>query len=129
MLSWILIGIVLGGAAVLSVRRWARRHEPIVWAVGLVVAALVYVGFAVAGGQWDALPVDTSGLLFFAALAGLGVRSPRLLSLGWGLHAVWDYALHRPGLQDAVPDAYSGICLGFDLAVALYALICLRRSA
>lgn len=123
----ILTGAAAGGIAVLAARRWAGRREALLYALGLFAAALIYLLFALAGGDWDALPAETSGLILFAALAGLGLRSPRLLGFGWALHALWDYALHRPGMRDAVPDAYPGFCLGFDLAVALYALIFLRR--
>ena len=88
---WLLLGLILG-AAFVAVARSRGRDETRVVALGLVVAATVYVGFAVAGA-----------------------------GAGWTLHAGWDVGLHLVGGGAAfAPEGYVVLCLAFDLVVAGY---------
>lgn len=125
----LLLGALICAAFVFAVRRLAPRGEFRVYAAGLVVAALVYVVFAVAGGAPGAwLAVEFGGLVAFTffALAGLR-RSPLPLALGWAAHALWDLLLHADAVTHAggadahfVPDWYRLLCAGFDFALAAY---------
>ncbi len=96
----------------------ARAHR--IYAIGLVVAAVVYVAFALAGradARWIAFEV--AGVALYGLVAWLGWRSPAVLALGWATHTIWDLALHLAGSGGAfTPDWYPWLCLGFDLAIA-----------
>ncbi|MGH8630747.1 MAG: DUF6010 family protein, partial [Burkholderiales bacterium] len=104
--------------------RWrAQGHAFTVFAAGLVVAALLYVGFALAGGaQPRSLLLEFAGAVAFALLAWLGLRrSPLWLALGWGAHVGWDLGLHVGSAAPAfVPAWYPVVCTSFDLLVAAY---------
>jgi hypothetical protein len=98
------------------VRDASRRH-----AVALLVAALIYVAFAVAGGSAGGIAVEMMGVTAFGGIALLGYRrrSPALLALGWALHPLWDVALHSSGAGLLyTPFGYPPLCVGFDLALA-----------
>ena len=86
MFLWLSVGAILGALFI----RFARSRSPDgqlrVFAVGLVVAAVIYVGFALADGvEWIALEAAGVGLFVLLAYAGLR-RSPLLLALGSTLH-------------------------------------------
>lgn len=118
---WLLLGCVLG-AAFLAFSRAQGRAEVRVLAIGLVVAALVYVGFALVGAGPDWVVVEAVGVAVYGALAWLGLRrSPLWLSVGWALHPVWDAGLHLAGSGAAfAPEWYALVCITFDLLVAGY---------
>ena len=105
--------------------RIARRRGPVgarrPYALGLLVAALVYVVFALAGaatGPWLAL--ELVGVVLFGAAAWVGVRRwPLVLALGWGTHVAWDVLLHINGAGAAyTPTWYPWLCVSFDLVIA-----------
>ena len=100
-------------------------------AIGLLVAALVYVVFAVVGTtdfRWIA--TEALGVLLFGGLAVLGSRRSFLwVSAGWTLHVVWDVVLHQwAGRAVFTPAWYPPLCVGFDLTVAVAAMALWRRE-
>jgi hypothetical protein len=108
----LLVGLAYGGG-----EQGARR----MYAVGLLAAALMYVGFAAAGGAsagW--LSLEIVGLAFYGGVAWAGVRRwPVLLALGWTTHAGWDVVLHLDGAGAAyTPTWYPWLCVSFDLVLA-----------
>ncbi|HYC31336.1 MAG TPA: DUF6010 family protein [Gemmatimonadales bacterium] len=116
----LIVGIVLA----FGFLWWARRQPDggsWLYAVGLVVTALIYVGFAVIGGA-DArsLGLEALGMLLYCAVAWAGYRrSAAVLALGWALHILWDVALHLEGPGAAyTPGWYPWGCVSFDLVVA-----------
>jgi hypothetical protein len=118
---WIVVGAVLGALFLGVVRAGGARRGRRIVGIGLVVAALVYVAFALragAPGPW--LAAELAGTAIFAAVAAVGVRfSGWVLALGWGTHVLWDVLLHLSGAGGAfTPDAYPWMCVGFDLLVA-----------
>ncbi len=119
-LAWLALGATLAALYILIGRRLDGRAEPMWWASGLVVAASIYVGFALARG---APPVATAfevgGVVAYGGLAGLGLRDRRWLAAGWLLHPVWD-GLHRPGGFALAPEWYVWACLSFDVVVGLW---------
>ncbi|MCB9762056.1 MAG: hypothetical protein H6741_00220 [Alphaproteobacteria bacterium] len=128
LLLQLLIGAVLGAVSLVTTRLTARgRPDPAfiersAWAFYLVVAALIYVGFAVAGdapGGW--MGAELAGVAFYGAVAVAGFwRWPRLVGVGWLAHGLWDFLLHPGGHPGYVPDWYPAVCLGFDLAVGVW---------
>ena len=134
----ILLGGLVGVAFVFAVRRLAPRHELIVYAAGLVAAALIYVAFAAANGAPGAwLAVEFAGLAAFSLFAWPRLRSPLPLGLAWAAHALWDLLLHSDTILHAtagenahfVPDWYRLVCAGFDFALAAYLLSLSRRAS
>ena len=89
--------------------------------IGLMVAAFIYVAFAMAAFESTWLMVELVGVGIFGAFYFLGTRlSVRWLSLGWGLHVLWDLLLHTLLRADFVPAWYPFLCASFDLLVAGY---------
>jgi len=113
-----LAGIGLALILVAAARLWVER-ELWVYAIGLLVAALVYAAAAALHAP-DLLPREWLGVAFFGAVAFVGLYRPSLLSIGWALHAAWDLAFpaHRSGAL--LPAWYPALCIGFDLALATY---------
>jgi hypothetical protein len=117
----LLTGVVACGVFILLARRLKPERELRLYALSLVIAALVYVGFTVRGATLKWLALELAGLALFTLLAWLGLKiSALILALAWAAHAAWDVLLHK--LQDVafVPDWYPLACLGFDLLLAGY---------
>ena len=123
----ILLGAVLAVPLVLYAR--SRRWEDKVYAQGLALAALVYVGFALAAGAGAGpLVTELVGVGLFGAVAWLGVRRSALwLAAGWAAHVGWDLLLHPLTAAGYAPAWYVRACVGFDLVVAAW--IALRPEA
>ena len=118
-----LLGGVALGAVFLLLARKAGRAENLVLASGLLVAALIYLAFAISGqAPPRELRLEIVGLVVFTPLALAGARWwPPLLGIGWLMHAGWDILLHWPP-QAWVPGLYPVFCVAFDLVVAAYFL-------
>lgn len=130
------IALLLGAALSLALVGLARtcppRRERRVYGVGLVIAALIYVGFGVVGGasaRWLAL--DSLGLFVYGTAAWGGLRGrPWLLAAGWAAHVAWDALLHLSGAgAEYTPRWYPWLCLSFDLVIAGAVLASGRRGA
>ena len=114
------MGLALAAAAGVALAvpyvRYARRTH---FAAGLVIAALVYVVFAIARGTTGSLLIELGGVVLFTAIAFLGIRHSALwLAAGWAVHVGWDLLLHPVDASSYAPWWYPPLCLGFDLAVA-----------
>ncbi len=92
----------------------------------LIVAAAVYIVFAVRAGEGAYWVVgEVVGVGIYGAMALRGLRGSLLwLAAGWALHPVWDVALHYfgPGGSFA-PASYTITCVSFDLMVAAYVAV------
>jgi len=120
MILELMAGVLLAIGFVLLARRFGRRNEMFMYALGLVIAAIIYVGFALVGAadsRW--LAIEVAGLLPYAGFAWLGIRSPWWLAVGWLAHGAWDTGLHLvAGTPAFVPGWYPVVCMGFDFLVA-----------
>ncbi|HET6577465.1 MAG TPA: DUF6010 family protein [Gemmatimonadales bacterium] len=120
----LLVGILLAFAFLM----WTRAQPDAgrrLYAIGLVVTALIYVVFALIGRAGArSLALEALGVLLYGSAAWVGFRwSAVLLALGWAMHVVWDVALHLQGAGAGyTPDWYPWGCLSFDLMVAGAAL-------
>ena len=126
MLLQLVGGLALGALLVLYARRGGRAREALVFAVGLIVAALLYIGFALAGGApVKSLLLESLGVVPFGLLAWLGLRRSQLwLALGWAAHVGWDLGLNwGAGAPAFVPSWYPVVCTSFDLLVAGYIVV------
>ena len=126
-----LIGVAVAIAFLLLVRLAAPEHALALYAVALIVAALVYVAFALLGNaptKW--IVFELLGLVIYGAAAWLGLRKARaLLAIAWAAHALWDMLLHLQGAGALyTPDWYPWICAGFDIAVGAAILLPIARQ-
>jgi len=133
--GWIALGAGAGALAVwLTANEAARRrrrfprYEVWAWAGFLVVAALIYVGFAVFNGasaKWTW--TELGGVAGYGLVAWTGAaRFPQLVGVGWLLHVLWDVVLHPGGHPGFVPSWYPPLCLGFDVVVGVALVVRFR---
>ena len=124
-LTWLLLGAALAVLFIIIGHRVKFLDFKISMAIGLVVGALVYVGFAVAWGNIQWVLIEALGIPLYGAMAWLGLRkSPIWIAVGWLLHMPWDLFVHYigPGFHVA-PDWYMFAFFSFDLIVGGYLLI------
>jgi hypothetical protein len=117
----IVVGIFLAAGFVVLVRLTGSYSKELPnLAIGLVVTALIYVGFGLYSGSVSWMFTEVLGVPIYAVLAWSGLRrSGWFLAIGWALHPVWDAGLHGYATP-FVPHWYIGGCVGFDLMVAGY---------
>ena len=124
-LTWLLLGAALAVLFIIIGHRVKFLDFKISMAIGLVVAALIYVGFALAWGNIQWVLIEALGIPLYGAMAWLGLRkSPIWIAVGWLLHMPWDLFVHYigPGFHVA-PEWYMFACFSFDLIVGGYLLI------
>lgn len=115
--SGLLLGIAYVRLAVVDAPDPSRR-------VGhtLLVAAVIYVAFAMGAMEREWLLIELGGVALFGVFVLLGFRhSPKWLAAGWALHVLWDVPLHTATDVAFVPGWYPLLCVGFDLVIAAYA--------
>ncbi|GHF22713.1 hypothetical protein GCM10017044_16340 [Kordiimonas sediminis] len=120
MASLLFIAIGLSGAKILQmiILRTMPQRLVEVWAIILIIAALVYGALAILSGDIDALRREAIGVVVFTLLAYAGIKQHvLLLALGWFGHGMWDIFIDT-GTIDIAPLWYGYLCLGFDLYVA-----------
>lgn len=117
----IVVGIFLAVGFVLLVRLTGNYSKELLnFAIGLVVTALIYIGFGLYSGSVGWILTEVMGVAIYAIFVWLGLRrSGWFLAIGWALHPVWDAGLHGYAMS-FVPHWYIGGCVGFDLTVAGY---------
>ena len=121
MLIEIIIGILLAAICVFAVAKIYPNKDHAFWRVGLLLAALVYVVFALIGKAWDYLPIELGGVLLYGIFVWFSKKHALYwLAAGWALHIGWDVFLHTDPELAFVPSWYPGICLGFDIVIAIY---------
>lgn len=129
MIIEIIIGFVLASIAVLIIRKIYPQKDHAFWRMGLLIAALIYVGFAVLGANWEHLPMELGGVLIYGLFAFLSKKyTLYYLAIGWLLHICWDVFLHRGTTTPYVPDWYPGACIGFDVVIAGYILFLIYQK-
>ena len=113
--------------ALRSDRVCAAQIEINFWCAYLIVAAAIYVAFALreAGEGW--MTLELVGMLGYSILALAGLKRPWALALGWGLHALWDVVIHAGVPGEFVPSWYRWACLTYDVGAAYYVLIVASR--
>ena len=90
------MGIVVGGLQAASPLVFWWLDSATVYALGLIVIAPVYIGFAVADGRRRVIAVEASVASIFVIVAAAAVtRSPWLLVVGFAGHGLKDMWQHR----------------------------------
>jgi hypothetical protein len=99
------------------------------YAIALIIAVFIYVGFAAFNRNVTELLLEITGAMFFGILAIVGWRfSPWWLVAGWFIHPVWDVLLHGQFQLVEVPAGYPVVCLGYDIAIGLVLVFECSRS-
>jgi hypothetical protein len=115
------IAVLVGAALALPFVAYANRTGKAnrVFGIGLILGALIYVGFAVVRGTSQDVLLELGGVALFAAIALAGIRfSSALIAFGWAAHVSWDVLLHPSGYASYSPWWHPLVCVGFDLIVA-----------
>ena len=126
--GYFFISFFLGFVIVVPYILWLQRLGPKqlcqAAAIGLVVAAVIYIGFSLFNADRSWVMVEVLGVLAYGLAAWLAIRYSLLwLAAGWGLHPIWDVWLHwlGPG-SDIVPPWYAIACLSFDVALGVFVI-------
>ena len=126
--AFFLAGALVAAVMVNLVSRRGLKLAIWTWALALLVAALIYVGFALRAPGSAMLLLEVAGLIFYSAFAWLApLRSPWYLAVGWLAHIAWD-GLQPDWVRVFVPAWYPAACAGFDLVVAVWLAVALRRG-
>ena len=124
----VILGLLAAIVSILVIRQIYPNKDHAFWRTGLVIAAVIYVGFSFFGGSIQWILIELGGVSLYLGFAILSKRYSLLfLALGWGLHVLWDVLLHAGGEPTFVPAWYPGVCLGFDVAIAGYVVWLKRR--
>ncbi|WP_455201838.1 DUF6010 family protein [Kaarinaea lacus] len=119
--SALVSGILLAAGLLFYLKRFNERTRLTIGALALLLAALVYVLFALASQNQLYITIEIVGLLLFLLLIWLGYQySFWFIVLGWLLHVLWDMGLYPAETAPYVPQWYAWFCVGFDIVMALY---------
>ncbi len=89
-------GVVFGVIQAASPLAFWWLDAATVYALGLVLIASVYIGFAVADGRWVVIAFETNIAAIFVLVAAAAVtESPWLLVIGLAGHGLKDLWQHR----------------------------------
>lgn len=122
-----MLDLIIGGVAAIICIGFIQFLFPnkvmSVWRTGIVIAAIIYVGFVIQKGAWDFLYMELIGVGIYSILAWLSLKYNNYwLALAWALHIAWDMLLHDAVSTSYVPVWYPVSCIGFDIMIACYVL-------
>lgn len=122
----IIIGVILATITLYVFRFLREESYKKFFAGSLIIAALIYVGFASFGISFETstynwLLVEILGVLIYTFFAYAGVKiSAWFLAVGWIAHVLWDVGLHYGEATAFVPNFYPTVCIGFDIVFGVY---------
>lgn len=121
----VMLAILIGAGLAAYLLQYSHSNKKIsftyFWGRALIVAAAVYIGFALFNGKVHNVLIEVVGLGLFTSIAYAGMRKkPSLLVWGWMLHLSWDLLLHpvMGNISSHAPWWYPSICIGFDIFAA-----------
>jgi hypothetical protein len=92
----VLWGTVFGGLQAASALAFWWLDAATVYALGLILIAPVYIGFAVADGRWRVIALESGVVGMFVVIAAVAVTgSPWLLVVGLAGHGLKDLWQHK----------------------------------
>lgn len=123
----ILLGAALAAGLILRVRNRTPSGELRLYGFALLIAAAIYVVFALVLGTPEDIALEGVGFSLFGLFGMYGWKGQAsMLALGWGAHTGWD--LLSRGEPPHVPLWYAWLCLGFDPVIAFRAFQLRRRT-
>jgi hypothetical protein len=115
----VLWGLVVGAAQAASPLAFWWLDTATVYALGLILIAAIYIGFAVADGRGRVIAIESSVASAFVIVAAAAVTgSPWLLVIGLAGHGLKDLWQHRTQFV-ANTRWWPPFCLVVDWTVAL----------
>lgn len=116
------LGAALAVGLVLGFRHRTAHGELRLYGFALLIAAAVFVGFAVFRGSLEDIALEGVGFSLFGLFAMFGWKGQaRWLAIGWLVHVGWD--LVQRGNPGHVPPWYAWLCAGFDPVIAVRAFM------
>ena len=117
----ILLGTVFAILTIWIFRMMAEKRERTNYAIALIIAALIYVGFSFLASDPRWILIELAGLAIYFIFALLGLRySAWFLAIGWAAHIAWDMGLHTSPAISFVPEWYPLLCVAYDVVIAGY---------
>ncbi len=119
---WLVFGVFLGSLLLFLSRSFQAKVEIRILSISLVVAAIVYIVFALVWGNSNWFFIELIGLMTYGLFVWLSLHhSTYWLAIGWLLHPLWDVCLHLLGPGNAIaPESYAIACISFDILIAAY---------
>lgn len=115
------IGILLGLVSVVLARLAGLDRDRAFYPTVLVVIATYYVLFAVVGGSFGALVVESIVMIAFAIVAVLGFKfNLWLVVFALAAHGVFDFVHGNVVVNPGVPIWWPAFCLAFDVVAAAF---------
>ena len=121
---WLLLGLLGAWGFVAFACSKPPAEERKIFAIGLIVAGLVYVGFALWWWQPYWVMIELVAVLVNLGFVYLAIRhSIYWLVFAWAIHPFWDLYIHLIGPASYfTPSWYPVFCVAFDLFVAVIIL-------
>jgi len=126
-ISCLFIGAIAGGAFVYLAVYFGNPQAT--YRNGLVVAALIYVGFSIAYGNLTWIAIEVVGVFIFGFFAWKSRnKAYEWFAAGWALHPLWDIGLHIWGAgRQIAPFWYVIACISFDIVAAVLMFMLIRE--
>ena len=119
---WLVIGVLAVIPLIAYAQRFSLNTTRKLLGRSLIIAAVIYVGFASVWGTTTWLAIEVLGIICYGLFYWLSIRNSILwLAAGWLFHPIWDIVIHLAGPGHfIVPEWYALACVSFDIAVAIY---------
>lgn len=123
-------GITLAGLTIFLVQALPATIHRKIYAITLIIAAFIYVFFYSFSQNTTWIFTEAIGGIIFSLISFIGLKfSPWFLVIGWLTHPLWDLLIDNHKLTPFVPHWYPIVCIGYDIAIALYiASKCIRTE-
>ena len=116
-----IIGIVLALVSVMLARLAGLDRDRAFYPTILIVVATYYVLFAVIGGSFGALVVESIVMIAFAIVAVLGFRfNLWLVVFALAAHGVFDFVHGNVVVNPGVPIWWPEFCMAYDVIAAAF---------
>lgn len=121
MLVELAIGIILAELTILIIQALSPAIHQKFYAIALITAALIYVGFSSLSKNTAWIFTELLGVIIFSIIAFAGIKfSSWFLAMGWLIHPAWDLLIDNHNLTKFVPQWYPIVCIGYDILMASY---------
>ena len=118
------IGVILATLLLWILSRLSNKTRHFILFAGLMVAAFIYLLFALINFNLQWIFVESGGLTVFVIMSIIGLKKhPLFLGVGWLVHILWDVCLHTDPTTSFIPSWYPMFCVGFDLVIACYLIV------
>jgi hypothetical protein len=115
------IGIVIALVSVVLARMAGLDRDRAFYPTILIVVATYYLLFAVVGGSFGALVVESIVMIAFVIVAVLGFKfNLWLVVFALAAHGVFDFVHGNVVVNPGVPIWWPGFCMAYDVVAAAF---------